>query len=86
MTYHIKYSPLFNWKILERVPRDHLKRIRAAISQKLTTQPDFFGKPLRGSLLGMRSLRVGDYRVLFSIQKTDVSIIDIGQRATIYER
>ena len=42
-------------------------QIKRAIEDKLATKPEVFGKPLRRSLKGYRSLRVGDYRVIFRI-------------------
>ena len=45
-----------------------------------------FGKPLRYSLKGARSLRAGDYRVVFAIERDDVVlIVKIGHRRDVYE-
>ena len=41
-------------------------KIRLAIEEKLTTAPDFYGKPLRRSLKGYRKLRSVDYRIVAS--------------------
>lgn len=62
------------------------KQIREAIEKKLTTEPEFFGKPLRRSLKGFRKLRVGDYRVVFYIEKNKVKIFYIGHRSVVYQR
>ncbi len=59
-------------------------KIRNAIEEKLTTSPDFFGKPLRRSLKGYRKLRVGDYRVIFRIQGTKVFVFAILHRSVVY--
>ena len=59
-------------------------RIRHAIETKLTLHPDIFGKPLRRSLAGCRKLRVGDYRVVFTIAASEVQIWAIGHRREIY--
>ena len=61
-------------------------RVRDVIKEKLTTGPDFFGKPLRRSLKGYRKLRVGDYRVVFRIQGSKVLIFAILHRAVVYEQ
>ena len=61
-------------------------RISNAIEDKLTIQPEFFGKPLRQSLKGCRSLRVEDYRVIFQIEETTVKIVIIGHRRDVYQR
>ncbi len=59
--------------------------VLAAIGQKLCQRPEVFGKPLRWSLAGCRSLRVGDYRVVYRIEKKIVKIIGIIHRKTEYE-
>jgi hypothetical protein len=40
---------------------------------------------LRFSLKGLRSLRVGDYRVVFRIQKNEVFIVLIAHRSFVYK-
>jgi len=63
------------------------KRIKSAIETKLMRDPITFGKLLRYSLSNQRSLRVGDYRVLYMIEhdKHLISITSIGHRRDIYE-
>ncbi len=62
-------------------------RIRKAIESKLTADPVHFGKPLRYSLSGQRSLRVGDWRVLYHLDHEArlVSITAIAHRREVYE-
>ena len=59
-------------------------KIKSAISEKLTTLPDLYGKPLRRSLRGYRKLRVGDYRIVFRIDKKEVKIFVIAHRSVVY--
>jgi mRNA-degrading endonuclease RelE of RelBE toxin-antitoxin system len=63
------------------------RRIRKSIETRLMIDPLRFGKPLRHSLHHLRSLRVGDYRVLYHLDHDAqlVSIVSIGQRRDIYE-
>ena len=61
------------------------EKIRIAIEEKLTTSPEIFGKPLRQSLRGYRTLRVGDYRVIFRIKGSLVMIFLIAHRSIVYE-
>lgn len=63
-----------NWRIT----------IKKAIEEKLTTQPQIFGKPLRYSLKGYRKLRVGDWRVIFCIEEDTVKILTIQHRSVVY--
>ena len=60
-------------------------QIRKAIEEKLTVSPEIFGKPLRHSLLGFRSLRVGDYRVVYVMEKSIVKVFFIGHRSIVYK-
>lgn len=60
-------------------------QIKRAIESKLIVKPEIFGKPLRKSLKGYRKLRVGDYRVIFNIEKNLVKIFAIQHRSVIYD-
>lgn len=60
-------------------------KIKKAIESKLETRPQDFGKPLRRSLNGYRSLRVGDYRVAYRIEKEIVKVFVIAHRSVVYE-
>lgn len=59
--------------------------IKTAIEDKLTTEPELFGKPLQFSLKGVRGLRVGDYRVVFQLTKKEVYILLISHRSVVYK-
>jgi mRNA interferase RelE/StbE len=85
MRYRIVYSDQIDRKAFKRLPKKDLVRIRKAIEVKLTSDPELFGKPLRHSLKGLRSLRIGDYRVIFVIQKQEVQILAIAHRSTVYD-
>lgn len=61
------------------------KRIKNAIETKLVEAPVQFGKPLQYSLRGLRSLRVGDHRVVFQISENEVLIILIAHRSVVYK-
>lgn len=60
-------------------------RIKTAIEQKLMSHPDVFGIPLRRSLKGHRKLRVGDYRVVFRLEKKTIFILAILHRSVVYD-
>ncbi len=61
-------------------------RIKKAIDNKLLTHPQTFGEPLRGSLVPLWKLRVGDYRIVFDVENDCVYIHAIGHRKHIYTR
>lgn len=60
-------------------------RIKRAIEVKLMVDPIKFGKPLQHSLSGLRTLRVGDYRIVYQITKSDVLILLIAHRSIVYK-
>lgn len=62
----------------------HKNAIKKAIEEKLTSAPEIFGKPLQFSLTGLRSLRVGDYRIVFQLNKQEVFIVLIAHRSIVY--
>lgn len=70
---------------ISALPKAEKVRIKHAIVQKLTRDPITFGKPLRRSLAGYRRLRVGDYRVIFTVTKNIIKIFAIGHRSVVYE-
>jgi mRNA interferase RelE/StbE len=62
------------------------QRIKKSIEDKLMTFPETYGMPLRRSLKGHRKLRVGDYRVIFRMEKNLVIILAIMHRAVVYSK
>ena len=67
-------------------PQNIKNRIRKAIEDRLILDPVRFGEPLRRSLSGLRKLRVGDYRVIYQIQRQTVVILKIGHRKEVYNK
>lgn len=85
----VKFTVVYQEKVLaediKKISDDWKERIAETIKIKLSAAPAMFGKPLRRSLKGYRKLRVGDYRVIYRIEKTTVKIFMIGHRSTVYE-
>tara|TARA_Y100000296_G_scaffold54202_1_gene62154 strand:- start:255 stop:518 length:264 start_codon:yes stop_codon:yes gene_type:complete len=75
-------------KDLKKISKDIQYIIRRAIEEKLMTDPLKFGLPLRRNLKGYMKLRVGDYRIVYSISKKTVTVhvIKIGHRKDVYEK
>ena len=63
------------------------KIIKSAIEEKLMVDPLKFGLPLRRNLSGLFKLRVGSYRIIYQIKKSEVLVlvIAIGHRKNIYQ-
>ena len=84
-----KYTLKYDWFVIHKdIPSlDAFWRteIRTAVAEKLTSHPELFGKPLRQSLSGWRSLRVGDYRVVYQIRREIIYILGIIHRSEVYK-
>ena len=82
--YTVAYHYLVKRDDIPALPGVWKQKIRRAIEDRLMTHPDLYGKPLRRSLKGYRKLRVGDYRVVFSIGGDTVKVLIIQHRGTAY--
>jgi mRNA interferase RelE/StbE len=69
------------------LPKTMRLRIKKAIEERLATDPVSHGKPLQYALKGHRRLRVGDYRLVYSIvpERHCVLIVAIDPRKDIYD-
>ena len=74
-------------KDLKGISKDIQYIIQRTIEEKLMTDPVRFGLPLRRSLRGLMKLRVGDYRIVYSIDRdvVTVEVIKIEHRRDVYE-
>ena len=86
MKYKIVYHPLVVRDDIPKLSIEWKAKIQKAIEERLTTHPETYGKPLRKSLKGFRKLRVGDYRVIFLLEKSTVKILVIQHRSIVYHR
>jgi len=85
MSFTLRYHPAVRSDDLPLIDRKMKDRIRKAIEERLQTLPHEYGEPLRKTLKGYWKLRVGDYRVVFKIMKSEVWILDIRHRKEIYK-
>ncbi len=83
-SYEVFYHP-DALKDVQKLDRPLLRRIRQTIEDRLATAPTDFGKPLRHTASGLWSLRVGDWRIIYTIQTTQVTIVRIGHRSEVYK-
>ena len=85
MLFTLRYHPAVRSDDLPLLDRKVKDRIRRAIDERLQTLPHEYGEPLRKTLKGYWKLRVGDYRVVFKIIKSEVWILGIRHRKEIYK-
>ena len=70
---------------LKHLDKKIAARILDDLRDALSSDPDC-GTPLSGQFKGMRKLRVGDYRIIYSRTKEGVLILRIGHRSIVYDR
>jgi mRNA interferase RelE/StbE len=81
----IKYHPHILSEDLPKMSGVIKLRIKKAIEKKLMINPTIFGEPLRGTLIPLWKLRVGDFRIVFGISNDTVYVHAIGHRKEIYK-
>lgn len=84
MGYKILLAPRAN-DFLKKLEKKEKERIEKRLKE-LSDNPEL-GKPLVGKLTGLWSLRIGDYRAVYSIKNKEllILILKIGHRKNVYE-
>ena len=86
MAYCPCYHPDVGKEDLPEIPKNMQERIRKAIEERLLREPEKYGEPLRRGLYGYRKLRVGDYRVIYKVDKENIAILKIGHRKKVHHK
>ena len=85
MTYVLRYHPKVVEDDLPNIPANMRERLSRSIKTRLTSAPERYGAPLRGSLRGYWKLRVGDYRAVFRVVGSEVWILAVLHRSKVYD-
>jgi mRNA interferase RelE/StbE len=87
MIFQVLYSPGAA-KSLKKIQRDTAKRIVKAVDAlSEVDDPKRYIKKLKGSFgVPLYSFRVGDYRVILSLDEKAliILVVDVGDRSTVY--
>ncbi len=83
--YNIVYADQVINKDIPKLSFSIKQTIQFHIEKKLLSDPIKFGKPLRYSKKGSRSLRIGDYRVIYQIEDKTINILVIQHRKDCYK-
>jgi len=84
MDLRFKYHPDVKRSDLPKIDAKNRGMIKRAIEDRLATQPETYGKPLRKTLKGYWKLRVGDYRIVFKVSSNSIFIFGIIHRKEVY--
>ncbi|PIR80211.1 MAG: type II toxin-antitoxin system mRNA interferase toxin, RelE/StbE family [Candidatus Levybacteria bacterium CG10_big_fil_rev_8_21_14_0_10_35_13] len=83
MTYKIVYTRSA-FKDIQKIDSVAKKRIKKKI-EEFTINPIKSAKRLTSSNLGTYRWRVGNYRIIFDVDKNNIVILRIGHRKEIYK-
>jgi len=83
--WQVLYHPTVAKKDIPILSSVVAKRIKKVIEEKLVTNPLFYSFPLHGSLQNLFKLRVGDWRVVYSVNNRTVLILVIANRQDVYQ-
>lgn len=86
VAFRILYHPKVKSHDIPRLAVAVRRRIKRAIETRLMVEPHKYGMPLRRTLKGYWKLRVGDYRVVFTVEDGDVFVLVICHRKDVYEK
>ena len=75
-------------KDFRRIGQEAARRVMAGIRSRLLPDPRGAGKPLAGPLGTLWSFRVGNYRVLYDFNDTEVwvLVVHVGHRREVYSK
>jgi len=82
LAFNIAYKKSIG-KDLKAIGKPEAKRILDKIEEELSARASACPL-LKGQFVGMRKLRIGDYRVIFTLADNDVLVLRIGHRKEIY--
>jgi addiction module toxin, RelE/StbE family len=69
---------------ISRLDKKEARRIINKIEKDLSERAESY-PVLKGEFAGLRKMRIGDYRVIFTIMDANVIILRIGHRKEIYK-
>jgi mRNA interferase RelE/StbE len=86
LTFELRYHPDVRDVDIPQLNETLKKRIKKAIEERLSISPHQYGEPLRKTLKGYWKLRVGDYRVVYKVERNEVWIFAIINRKDVYKK
>lgn len=83
MTYRVQWTPPAQRDIV-RLPPRVAAAVLTFVDERLAANPRRLSKELGGDLVGLRSARNGDYRVLIRLTEDTVWVLRVDHRAHVY--
>ncbi len=85
MPFLLRYHPDVRKVDLPLLDEKIKTQIRTAIEKRLQTAPQDYGEPLRKTLKGYWKLRIGNYRIVYKINGSEVLILGVCHRRCLSE-
>jgi mRNA interferase RelE/StbE len=87
----LAFSLIWHEKVLkdfESINVEDAGRIEERIKKYLALNPEILGKPLKGMFKGFYSYRIGDYRVIYTLDRAEntIRILHMKHRKEAYRR
>ena len=86
MDFRLLYHPDVKKVDLPKIDSRNKEIIQRALEERLSRQPQRYGKPLQRTLKGYWKLRVGDYRIVFKMAGKEIQILGIIHRKDVYRQ
>lgn len=83
--FEIVYHPKVLHQDIVRLDKRELGRVRDVMETKLGTRPGLYGMRLRGELEEYWKIRVGDFRIVYKLEKQNIFVLAIRNRKEVYE-
>lgn len=83
MSSYLFKTPTSVIRYIRSLPPSAKSKIREGLDHLLKNPHD--GKPLKAELFGLRSFRVGRFRIVYKVSGRILEIVLIGLRETIYK-
>ena len=84
MKYKLVYTNRAD-KDIQKLPPEIKKRIGKALL-RYEQDPHRYSETLRESKLGSYRFRIGDYRVIFDLEGSEIVVLRVGHRRDIYKK
>lgn len=86
--YKVEFSESCCLKYFNKLPKNIKEQIISYLKFNLSQSPKEIGDPLKGKLTGYWRARVGNYRIIYTVEEDVlvVLVVKIGHRKDVYKK
>jgi mRNA interferase RelE/StbE len=84
----LKYRLVYTERAVKDIQRleEKIKRRIGKTLLRYSEDPFKYAEKLTDSRLGSYRFRIGDYRIIFDLEESDISVLRVGHRKEIYRK